>query len=176
MNIIQKSIPVIIALAAVVGAAGIFFYLNGKIADVNNETAILEGKLAQSTSRQEQLSSIKSLLADTKSARAQVDTYFLGHEGVVDFIQTIEGLGKASKVSVEIDSVNVEAGGSNSVVESVPLTLRLSGTFANVMRFVYVFERIPKLGGIRTAHFNRLDSASSTVWVATVGAQFSKLK
>ena len=176
MTLFRKSIPLIIAALLALGSAGAYLYLYGMIESINGETATLTEQFSQSSTKQEQLRSVKALLADTATARAQVDLYFIGQDGVVDFLKTIEGLGKISRVALEVDSVNVEGAAKGSVLEGVPIGVRFSGSFSNSMRFLYLLERFPVLGGIRFARLTHIDNTSSIPWSGTVTAHFSKLK
>ncbi len=175
MNVLRKSVPLMLATLFTFVAGASLLYVYGRITAINEETAGISGELTQSSQKEEQLRGLKALLGDTASARREADTYFVGQDGVVDFLKTIEEIGRTSRVDLSVDSVNVEKATKTSVLEGVPIAIKLSGTFGGVMRYLYQFEKLPIVGGISFARFTRFDLASSTQWSASITAHFSKL-
>jgi|GEM_PF-2798846 len=173
----SKGISLIAATLAFVVAGGIFFYFYRTIGSVNAHIGELTAQVTQNSKKEEQLRSLKALFADTASQRGAVDTYFIGQDGVVPFLERLETLGKETGVDLEVSSVSVEKSDApQAVLEKVPLTLSIAGSFTAVMRFINLLEKIPIPGELTLARLDRAESGKTFIWKASITGSFSKIK
>ena len=108
----------------------------------------------------------KHIIADTASARKELDRYFVASEGVVDFIERIERIGK--NIGVALIFTTVEVPKEERIVPSLDrLVLRFSatGSWEQVMRFFTLVESLPYALSVADA---RVEKQSLLVWQAVV--------
>ncbi len=88
---------------------------------------------------------LKRTVAEIGPDLEKVRAYQISPDGVVDFIEMIEALGKESGVVATIGSVNVlpSAVAASSTVESLNLSVKFVGSWKNGMHFLTLLESLP---------------------------------
>ena len=91
-----------ICLLLNVAIFSVYGFLFWKIQNQNEKAAQLLVEADANVKKNEALSAIKISLSENKDFLSQIDSFFIGKEGVVPFITTLETLGKESAIKLDI--------------------------------------------------------------------------
>jgi Tfp pilus assembly protein PilO len=125
-----------------------------------------------------QRAKIKTVIEDTKSDRATLDSYFVSANGVAGFISQVESIADDTRVSIDISNISIENKGtdesesedsgdqsddeaSDELTETLVLEIRVAGSWPRVTHFVRTLEQYPNLGRITELSLNRKAEAGS---------------
>jgi len=139
-----KQLLFIIAIATAIAAVAyvaFFLYIRAK----NKNISTLTNEVELIVQKEIRLRSIERLINDTKEERAALDTYFVGADAVVAFIETIEALGRETETAIEIASVSVDNIGESEeeIAELLRLSLKTEGTWQNFFHLLLLVEALP---------------------------------
>ncbi len=139
-----KKILIASAIAALVAFVllGSFFWV---IKTQNETIAVLASEANQSSTKDEAVRSIKVSLERNKDALRSVDSFFISKDGVVDFINSLDKLGKQYGVTLNIGEVTseVDLKIKDDFKETLKLRLDASGSWSSVMKFLTALENLP---------------------------------
>jgi hypothetical protein len=173
-----KTLLIIASAITLVGMllSGFIIYLiyekEGKMADV-------EAKLAVAQAAADSGVSMNHLLTDTKPEREKLDTYFIGSDNVVSFIERIESLSTITKVTTAINSVGIDKSTTDNTFEYVTLNGTAEGSFSNVYWFLSLLESIPLQITVDQIYIEQMpvtEKNAPTKWRATFTLKALKLK
>lgn len=150
----------LILLVILVVAAGFgcrYFY--HAIQKINLNAASAKEEIGSKAEQDARLDALKRLLADSAGDRAEASGRFVSQDGVVSFIQTVEGLAKAQGLQVKTTGVStVELATSSKYYEQVRLDIETSGSWQKNFTFLKLIESLPYSVTLARAGF-RLDEA-----------------
>lgn len=134
----KKSIVVwgAILLVAVSGYLYFFSTLKNSAANVSD----LATELSYQTDRATRLNSVETIVRDTEEERAQLKTFFLSEDDIVDFITEVESLGNSLGVPIDVLSVSSETPevvGTGGVLE---LRVTFDGPWNSVVSMLALLE------------------------------------
>lgn len=122
---------------------GVFFMMKS----AQEHTSFLLGQLETDIKTNDTLQSIETVLADAKSDIEKLESYFVGRDGIVDFIETIESYGNISGVKTLVEFVGVEGGVEENNVESIKEIVRIKlateGSWVATEHFLSLLEHMP---------------------------------
>ena len=75
--------------------------------------------------------------------RAKLDSYFVGQDDIVQFIEAVESLSGITGGEIEIASVDLEEGSNTSAYQFLHLRLTTKGAWEEVMYFTALLEALP---------------------------------
>lgn len=137
----------IIAVAAILNLIvfAACFYLFTNIKKIDKVVSEHLTQIESEVKKNESLRSIKNLMNDTKKEREQIASLFVQPNGTVDFIETVEFLGRVAGIKLEIESVGVDAlkGKTGSSTESFRLSFKTEGSWSGTMRLLSLLENMP---------------------------------
>lgn len=138
-----KNIVFLVILNLIVFGASFYLFASIKSIDKNVSARLIQIESAADT--EESLRSIKNLMNDTKKEREQIAGFFVQPNGTVDFIETVESLGRIAGIKLETESVGVEALKNKTVssTELFRLSLRTEGSWGDTIRLLSLLENIP---------------------------------
>jgi hypothetical protein len=139
----KKNIAVLAILNIII--FGLFFYLFISIRQSDEDVSTKLVQIKRWIDRDERLQSVKNLMSETKDQREKIAKIFVQADGSVDFIETVESLGKAAGVKVEIGSVGIDASRNKigSSTESFRFSVKTEGGWANVIHLLGLLESMP---------------------------------
>lgn len=156
----------IIAIAATLNLIvfGACFYLFRNIKNVDKVVSEQLAQIESEVKKDESLRSIKNLMNDTKKEREQVAEFFVQPNGTVDFIETLESLGRIAGVKLEIESVGVGAlkGKTGSSTESFRLSFKTEGSWVGTMHILSLLENMPYKISFESVRFGKVSGGSSS--------------
>ncbi len=144
----QRVPPIFIGLAisgalAVLGVAGyvlMFSYVRAEGAKL----AALEQELTHATQKESVLKSVKTIVTDTALDRATLERSFIGKEGIVPFLELVEGAGERAGVKTQVTSVSIERDAGKDVsFERLRVSVTGEGSFSQVLAFFVIVEGLP---------------------------------
>ena len=141
-----KPKKITLALAALnLAAYGACFYLFVEIKNIDKVVSDRFIQIESEVKRNESVRSVKNLMNDTKKEREQITQLFIQPNGTVDFIETVESLGRMAGVKLEIESVGVESlkNKTASSTELFRISLKIEGSWGNAMRLLSLLETMP---------------------------------
>ena len=124
---------------AVATGAGYWFWYN----TVSNESvavADLQNQINTKTEASVRVAAARTALAEISGDESLVQSYFVPQNGVVSFIDMLEGLAAAQNANMKVLSVST---GGTANQPTLLLTIGIDGTFDSVMRTVGAVEYAP---------------------------------
>ena len=146
---------------------GVYGFLYWKIQDQSKKTSVLLAQEITDRQKDDSLRAIKISLDENKDFISQIDSFFIAPDGVVNFITSLEKLGRESGVGVNVSSVAVapDAKVANDFKESLKLKLDVSGSWQDVLHFLSRIENLP--------YRVQFDGASVTLQKTATGINFT---
>ena len=138
MNRIYSHIAIALILLGVTAGGYGFWYL--KVGEVGGRIAEIDAQLAAKNEELKQIQEARTALTALAEKEARIRGYFIEEGEVVPFIEEVGRIGESLGAAVEVLGVSEEKGGEHGSVE---LSLRISGSFAAVMRTVGALEYAP---------------------------------
>lgn len=129
------------ALAAVCGAAFFFLTLNQR--DRVEKISELRSAAVKGIAEKRLLSSAKEKNLESAEKRAVLETRFIPRDGVVSFLNFIQGENFGERLKIKILSVVIEPGSAGENFETVKIELTTEGSWSEALRFAGLLELIP---------------------------------
>lgn len=136
-----------IILTLILAALNYFFF--AEIKNINTRTSISQSEVENYKKEQESLAG-RSGIAEIVSLIDKVNSYFVGRDGVVGFIEGVENEARSKGLVLLIRSVGTENFGGLSDEESVGATkevmrlkLEARGSWQANMQFISFLEHLP---------------------------------
>jgi Tfp pilus assembly protein PilO len=137
----------IIILTAILLAANYFFFIS--IKNINTKTSALMGETEVYKKEQGRLAG-KSGITEILSLVEKINSYYVGKDDVVHFIEDIEKEGRSKGITLLIRSVSTENFGgltdeesAGATKEVMRLKLEARGSWRDTMEFVAFLEHLP---------------------------------
>jgi len=134
-----------------------FLFLQVKAS--SERTSALSNNIELQAKQENTLHSIKTLVAQTASVREQLEAYFISKEGVVSFIELLEGVGQSAGAAVSIQNVEETPLDGSDVLESLRVSITAEGSWESVVHFLGLLEYLPYESSVGDVVFSRSDSA-----------------
>lgn len=147
-------------LAALVASAGIFVALRQK---ERAYTAEREVQATRAAAREDAATATR-LLADTARDRAELESYMLTEDSVVNFLSRIETLARSRGAAAKTDSIAVEPIEGSEIFETFTVSVEAVGSFSMVTDLLPLFESLPYQLAVRETKIERADEESETLW------------
>ena len=125
----------IVALAAYV----LFWRL---ISTANDESAHLRGDIELQLERNKTAGGLAKLITETEVKRLQIDSYFVGADQTVDFVEYLESLANVAGVNFEIVSLVIDQV-KDDFKNQIVLRGEASGDWSPLMNFLALLEAAP---------------------------------
>lgn len=168
------------ALVFLLAAGGIYAWLYIEIQSENRHVAEVSANIEAQSEEASRQDSLVRLVENTKDKRDLLATYFVGQDGVADFLKELENLGDVAKTDNEIVSVAVGALGGevqNDHFEKLTVALTIQGSFARVMNMLSLVESLPYPVHLLQVHIEKVESKSKTQeWLASLSIAVLKMK
>ena len=165
MSTQTKQRLILLGLSTLAACGAYVFVLWGTIRSIDEASALAQ-TLTKKRAQSETFLSLRHIVADTASARKEMDGYFIAKEGVVDFIEQIEKIGNNVGVTLMFTTVDVRKE-ENSAPSLNTLLLRFSatGSWERVVRFFTLVESLPYALSVTDA---RIEKQSPLEWRVVV--------
>ncbi len=131
---------VLFAAAAVAAAAYVWFW--NLVSAANNESSYILGDIELQLKRNETAGTLEKLVNDTETERRQIDSYFVGADQTVDFVEYLESLARAVDVNFKIISLGVEQA-KDDFKDQIILRAEASGGWSSLLNFLALLEAAP---------------------------------
>lgn len=124
---------------------GLCFYLFSYIKKTDETVSSRLAQIESGVKTEEVLRSLKVLMDDTKKERDQIALIFVQPNGTVDFIETVESMGRIAGIKLEVESVGVNAlkEKMSSSTELFRISLKTQGSWENTMHLLSLLESMP---------------------------------
>ena len=161
---------VTICLVIFLAAGGTGYYLNRKVAVLEAEHEIVR---AEGENDQRMIAGAAALRADREAVAAavkEIRANLIVEENLADNLGYFYKLEDQSHARIsDLHQMPSPVGATNSTVKTVPFTVNVTGTFAQVYSFLYQLEHGPRLMRITAFTFDRkLQSGDSVVLELTI--------
>lgn len=140
---INTAFPIVALAALAVLDIALSVVLGSTIISANarhDEAVSMEGERLAEARNEASLRAMERSLGDTIEERADVHAYFIGPEGVADYLQDIEDLGRHAGAEVEFSSVTPRPVGDEEVLH---LSFTASGEFNEVFYMLMMLTSLP---------------------------------
>jgi len=140
-NNLSKIWLLVLAVATLaIATADIWFW--NLISGANNESSYLRGDIELQIKRNNAAGDLEKLVNDTEVERQQVDSYFVGVDQTVNFVEYLESLARVAGVNFEITSLGVEQS-EDDFKDQIILRGEATGTWSSLMNFASLLETAP---------------------------------
>jgi len=157
-------------LLMVLACAGLFYLIKKE----NEQISLKEQGYLSEEAEFQRFEALEDILANISNGNALLDTYFVGANGAVSFIELVESLGAESGAAVEIASVS-----TNPVVdwlERLELQVTVRGDFASVFQFLSRIEAVPYQSEVTHASLRRITIGDEPGWSLALSFYALKLQ
>lgn len=121
-------------------AIGGYVYLYSRITKKTESVESVAIEIENEKRSQQNISGLKRSIVLTEQKNKILESHFVTEGKVVNFIESIEMLGKESGVVVDIQSLQP---GEQTGKEGLYVTLSLNGEFNSVNKFILLLENMP---------------------------------
>lgn len=171
-NLIKIWLPVLVIAAPAVIAVDIWFW--HLISEANNESSYLRGDIELQIKRNDAAGDLEKLVNDTETERRQIDSYFIGADQTVNFVEYLESLARAAGVNFEIVSLGVEQS-KDDFKDQIILRGEAIGAWSGLMNFASLLETAPyRLDLVDFIINNNKDKRTWEMAVSIKAFQFKK--
>lgn len=124
-----------------------------------------------------QLQASKEIVAATAEERGETKMFFVGGDEVVDFLESLEALGRNAGLELEVSSVGLaeEDEGGNRPYDILSVDITSEGSWAQNFRYLSVLENLPLKFQITRAVIEKRDDRGS-LWRGSFALGAVKLK
>jgi Tfp pilus assembly protein PilN len=137
-----KQALVVAALIAVVALAA-NYVLFQQIRSKSESIGQLSTEITAKRQQKQRLNAMESLVKQTKEKRARLDSYFVGSDAIVPFLEQLEGFGSSTGAEVAVDSVSRPQRDGDGPIEPLQLTLSAQGEWGDVYHLFRLLETLP---------------------------------
>lgn len=160
----KKTLLTFLASAAAVSlllySTGLFLVLR-EIKKIENSYKDTES----SSSKERRAHALKSIAEVNKDSIQILRDFFVKKGDEVQFIEKIEEIAESSKINFEIYSINPKEDKENSFTEDIEMTIKIEGSWNNVITFMNSLDKINFGVSFREV---ALDSNKPGEWSGTV--------
>lgn len=150
---IAAALVVLVTLSAY---TTLFFIIKNK----NNQISILQNKVDIEVIKDKRLHSIKQLTEDLKSELDQIDSHFVSTDGVVNFLESLESLGRKAGTSVSVNSVSVNENAGNGLpYELLKVEFAARGTWRNTVHLISLLETFSLATTVERMHLEKYSNS-----------------
>jgi len=165
----------------------VFYLLAVKsIFSLNGNVSQKSAQISQKADNKEQNRLRRLTVQNTEKERAKIDSYFIGKDNVVDFLDSVEALGKKSGVSAKIFNVGLEniSGEASSTAEKLKISIEAVGKWQKIYNFLNYLSLISYSISFEDIELSKMDAGQtadgkkilSENWQAHISASVLKLK
>lgn len=166
----------IITILLNLAAAGWYGFLFAEVKEKNETASTLSERTEAETAAGNTLHAKEALVAGTKNLRESLMSRIIPKEGAVSFIELLESAGTSVGARVSIESIRANELSGSLIAEELELSLRITGTWASVVRFVGLLELLPYKAEVHQVLISRTESSPGHPWEARVSLTAVKEK
>jgi len=143
-------IGVLTMLVSITAYAWLFLKVNNTLEQIS----IASGEVQLLSVKNEQIQTVRREVRDTQEQRAELNSYFITEEGIVDFIEDIEKLGEHAGASVSVQAVSVgDPLDKDGLLVPLSISLKSEGTLREVFYTLALLEAFPKALNVKNVRF-----------------------
>lgn len=171
-------IPIaLVTLISIVIPVMLFFFIYNKKNSIDEITI----KIKEEQGKTLQVQKMLSVLSQTKQFRETVSQYLLSDNTIVDFIETVESIGKETGVVVTIsglvadDSTNAPVG----TINKVKARIDGKGKWVDILKFATLIESMPykvSLSNISLRQDGMTEKSKTPSWNISFQIEILKIK
>ena len=161
---------VLVAVAVAAAATYVWFWRLVSVA--NDESSYLRGDIESQLKKNETAGALEKLVNETETARRQIDSYFVGADQTVDFVEYLEALADMSGVNFKIMSLGVEQA-EDDFKDQIILRAETLGDWSSLMNFLALLETAPYRLNLADVAITKTDKAG---WEAAILIKAFQLK
>ncbi|OHA32616.1 MAG: hypothetical protein A3A22_00385 [Candidatus Taylorbacteria bacterium RIFCSPLOWO2_01_FULL_45_34b] len=176
---LTKTFRLLVILLLLNGAllSGYIFSLY-KLKVLYREVAEARSELLFKSDKDTSLQYLKNVLHETEGERALLDSYFVGKDGIIDFIKKVEELGRGNNLGVDTQSVAVVPGVEPFLYrETLQIGFETLGSWEDTIHFLNLLEALPyRVTLLRVSLVHEATEKGKSEWRATLKLSALKLK
>lgn len=158
-TMIVLSIYAIVAIVFV--SVYVFFILH--IQNKEERTADVIAKVSDLEGQNAQLSDLKEILGNIEDKKDILNNVFIDSKNIVDFLESLEEIGRISGASVQVENIN-ESKTENESFQNLALELSLIGSWDDVYHFFALLENFPARIAVDRVQIGIALDTSGHVW------------
>src|SRR3989338_10220610 len=138
----RPKIFLLVLVAVAVAAAATYVWFWRLVSVANDESSYLRGDIESQLKKNETAGALEKLVNETETARRQIDSYFVGADQTVDFVEYLESLARAAGVNFTIVSLGVDQA-KDDFKDQIILRGEVTGNWSPTMNFLSFLENAP---------------------------------
>lgn len=162
----------IVAVLIFFGMAGAYGALHFFLQKEVNSSNEKEGRILLLQAKDQDVSSQKKLIEETKEKVSTLSSHFIYEAGVVGFLESLEALDAITGTETTIVSVGVKEDASATNKDILSVSLDSEGSFAGVYHVLRLIENLPYEIDVQETSFSRVRTAdefgNAPVWRLTL--------
>jgi hypothetical protein len=172
----KKSSPktsLVLSIVFALICAGLYYYAFTSAEKVYSTSFDVRQEFVNSQRNRERQEIMKDTIANFAVEREQLKTYFVRADGVVEFIESIENLGRKSGITIDVEGVSTGAITGKNNMEELKLVLSGESSWDDAMNFLYQLENLPYKSNITRA---TVEETEDGVWKSEYSISVIKFK
>ncbi len=169
-NLATKTLIVLLGLISL-ALAGLIFIGFTYIKNKSISTSDTVRKVEESSNNSILAQSINSSGNSSANEIDKLDNLALSQEKLVNFIETLEGLGRNMNVSVKIVSVNSEPGKGEDSPDKIYFKIEALGNWSGTMQFLHAIESLPYRTMINNSNLSLTNGSESAATASSTNSQ-----
>ena len=170
-------------LVIVVLSAAYLMYV--AIRQENTDASATMSQIGQLNEREKQSDQLRTLLTKNKDNIENINSYFIPSQGVVPFVEQVEGYAKTLSITPQVNQLDIIAGDEKDFKEELHLAITVRGDWAHVFQFLKLYETLPYSVDIKTVRLtrsakiadpNKEDAPTISSWDLFIDSNVLKLK
>lgn len=147
-------------IVSVVGYGVLSYVILEREAELNEQ----QQRSVNAQAHVQELVLLKRTAEESNAERAQLESYVLRDEAVIDFLSLIETIGREQGTVLTTQSLDVTA--REGQFEELRIEIGISGTYENIVRALRILETLPYQTHLSSLDFSRGSAGDGTVWSA----------
>ena len=130
--------------------------------------------VAEARARKEALTALVSIVDTSLTQRAQLRSYILEDDQVINFLSRIETLGRERGVVIKTDNLIIQP--LNNAFEDLQVTISMEGQYDVLLKLIKLIEVLPYQISVTRVHMEKSGEKEGSLWKSIVEVHVTKFK
>lgn len=166
----------IAALIFNLAAICLYGFLFWSVKEKNERVSQAANDIELKEKQVENAGALRLLAEDTALLREKVDSYIVGKDEAVSFIEMLESLGMERGVDVSVESVEAADAVGDFPAQELRLALRAEGSWRNILSFLGLVELLPYETRVSRVSLSRGAETEVGAWNGSITVSVLKAK
>ncbi len=139
----------------------LYLWMSNTVRDTFVQIGTLQANLNTIVETNAHAKTVRALVRDSTTARAELLEYFVTDDALVAFLEAVKALSSGVGVSTSVSSVRPgKILDKEETLETITITLETTGTFAHSVHFLALLEQYPRVVQVSSARLTQNDDGA----------------